>query len=119
MSTLSQDELFDLILVANSSFNDSCDIHTFSGYIDSYGDEIASFTTVSGIDCGFSYGKALESERGQIVIIEDEAALRLPLTQSLSVKDEITTRDVRWKVDGITEGITVLQVNLKRLDVHE
>lgn len=104
-------------LIAEDSFEDTCSIHTWSGYIDSFGDEQSSFTTVSGIACGIKYGKALESERGEIVVLEDEGILRLSLDTTLTEKDEITTRGIRWKIDGINTGVTVLNVNLKRLDV--
>lgn len=108
------------ILIAEDSFEDVCNILVWSGYSDSYTDELDSYpVTISGVPCGFSYSKAFESERGEIVILEDEGILRLSLTQDISIKDKVEIRNRVWNVDGINEGITVKVVNLKGLDTDE
>jgi hypothetical protein len=107
-------------LIAEDSFEDTCNILVWSGYSDSYTDGLDSWpTTISGVSCGFSYKKAFESERGQLVILEDEANLRLSLTQDITVKDKVEVRNKTFSVDGINEGITCLVVNLKELGVND
>lgn len=106
--------------IAEDSFEDTCNILVWSGSSDSYTDEIDTWpTTISGVECGFSYKKALESERGQIVILEDEATLRLSLDQAISVKDKVEVRNTTFSVDGYIDGSTVKVVNLKKLETNE
>jgi hypothetical protein len=106
--------------IAEDSFEDLCNILVWSGYSDSYSDGLDSWpTTISGVQCGFSYAKAFESERGQLVILEDEGILRLSLDQSISTKDKVEVRDRLFTVDGINEGITCLIVNLKGLEKND
>lgn len=120
MAHLSDEEKAVHILIAEDSFEDTCNILVWSGYADSYSDELDSWpTTISGVACGFSYKKAFESERGQPVILEDEATLRLSLEQNLSIKDKVDVRDRVFHVDGINKGITCLVVDLKGLDTNE
>jgi hypothetical protein len=97
---------------AESTFNDSCDIHTYSGQY-SNGEMISSFTTTSGVDCGFDYRPQYRDERGQLVIIEADAILRLDTDQSIKVRDEITVRETRFIVDGVNVGRTCKVVALK------
>lgn len=119
MSHLTPAEKAVHILIAEDSFEDTCDIYTFSGLIDSYGDEQSFFTVTSGVSCGFSYGKASEDERGQTVILQADAVLRLSLAQPISVKDKVDVRNKFYTVDGVTDGITVKVVELKELDTNE
>jgi hypothetical protein len=107
-------------LIAEDSFEDTCNILVWSGYSDSYTDEVDSWpTTISGVSCGFEYKKAFESERGQLVILEDEGILRLSLTQDITLKDKVEARNKTFSVDGINEGITCLVVNLKELGTND
>lgn len=106
--------------VAELSFEDTCNILVWSGYSDGYSDGLDSYpTTISGVACGFAYGKSLEAERGQIVILESEAILRLSLDQELSIKDKIEVRNKTFSVDGITEGYSCKVINLKELETNE
>lgn len=106
--------------IAESSFEDTCNILVWSGYSDDYTDELDSYPiTISGIACGFSYGKAFKSERGQVVILEDEGKLRLSLTQAISVKDKVEVRNSVFVVDGINNGITCKVIDLKKLETNE
>lgn len=120
MSHLTSAEIALHKQIAEDSFEDTCNILVWSGYSDSYTDELDSYpTTLSGIPCGFEYAKAFESERGQLVILEDEGTLRLSLDQSISTKDKVEVRDRTFTVDGINKGITCLVVNLKGLGTNE
>jgi hypothetical protein len=113
-------EIAEHILIAEDSFEDTCNIMVWSGYSDAYTDELDSWpTTLSGVLCGFAYKKAFESERGQLVILEDEAVLRLSLEQDISVKDKVEVRNKTFSVDGINEGITVKVVDLKELGTND
>lgn len=106
--------------IAEDSFEDTCNIMVWSGYSDSYTDELDSYpTTLSGVSCGFDYSKSMKDERGQIVVLEDEATLRLSKDQDISIKDKVVARGKTFTVDGINEGITVQVINLKELEVNE
>jgi len=120
MSHLTEREKLVQKAIAEASFEDTCNILVWSGYSDNYTDELDSYpTTASGVSCGFTYGKSMENERGQIVILESEAILRLSLEQELSVKDKVEVRNKIFFVDGVTEGSTVKVVNLKELESNE
>lgn len=120
MSHLSPVEKAVHKLIAESSFEDTCNILVWSGGSDSYTDELDTWpTTISGVSCGFSYRKAFQSERGQVIILEDEGILRLSLDQDLSIKDKVEVRNKTFSVDGINEGSTVKVVNLKELETNE
>lgn len=119
MSHLSNAEKAIHILIAEDSFEDTCNLYTFSGYIDSYGDEIASYAVTSGISCGFSYNSAMKDERGQAVILEADAVLRLSLNQDISIKDKVDVRSKFYTVDGVIKGSTVTVVELKELATNE
>lgn len=101
--------------IAESTFNDSCDIHTYSGQY-SNGEIQNSFTTTSGINCGFDYKPQFRNEKGQLVILESDAVLRLDSDQSIQVKDEVTVRDTRFIVDGVNIGRTCKVISLKELN---
>lgn len=105
--------------IAEDSFEDTCNILVWSGYADSYTDELDSWpTTISGVLCGFEYKKAFESERGQPIILQDEGILRLSLEQEISIKDKVEVRNKTFHVDGINEGITCLVVDLRELETN-
>lgn len=106
--------------VAELSFEDTCNILVWSGSSDAYTDEIDTYpTTISGVPCGFKYGKSLESERGQVVVLEADAILRVSLDQDVSIKDKIEVRNKTYSVDGITDGITCKVINLKELETND
>lgn len=120
MSHLSLDEKTIHRQIAEDSFEDTCNILVWSGYSDSYTDELDSYpTTISGVSCGFRYNKSMKDERGQVVILEDEATLRLSLNQTISDKDKVEIRNKTFTVDGVNEGITCLIVALKELEVND
>lgn len=117
MAHKTPEEIAVHILIAEDSFEDTCNILVWSGGSDSYTDELDYWpTTISGVPCGFEYKKAFESERGQVVILQEEAILRLSLDQDITVKDKVDVRGKEFHVDGINEGITCLVVDLKELD---
>ena len=108
-----------MIETAESSFNDLCDIHTPTITYNSFGEPKKEFATTSDVECGFNPSNAEQTNRGQLITLDCDAILRLALTQSISAKDEITCRGVRYKIDGITIGNTVKRITLKRTDGNE
>lgn len=120
MAHLTEQEKTIHKLIAEDSFEDVCNILVWSGYSDNYTDELDSYpTTISGVPCGFSYGKAFEAERGQVVILEDVGTLRLSLEQDISIKDKVEVREKLFSVDGINNGSTCKVINLKALETND
>jgi len=117
LRTLTSGEITNLINFAEESFFDTCTIYVFSGTQDSNdGEVIASYTTVSGVNCGFHPTKSFKNYKGEIIIPEYQAELRIPLTQSIKARDEVLVKDTRYSIDGINKGITVTTLFLKELD---
>lgn len=87
----------------------------YSGWIDSFGDEIKSYTTVSGVKCGFNVTKGYKIVRGQIVNVDYDAEMRISVTQDLDSRDRVDFDSRIYVVDGIDEGNTCKLVYLKEV----
>jgi hypothetical protein len=117
LRTINSYQLDRIENVANQSMSDLCDIHIANlPTSDSFGQSKKAFTTTSNVPCGFNPSNSERTNRGQLITEDCDAIMRLPLTQSLTSKDEVTCRDIRYKVHGITIGNTVKRVTLKRTD---
>jgi hypothetical protein len=122
MRAISSAELTRLTDTAESSLNDTCDIHVPTITMTALATQEKSYTTTSNVACGFDVlGKsdALKNYRGQVTTLDAEALLRLPLDQEYEHKYEVTVRGLRYKTESIKIGKTAKLIGLKRVDVHE
>lgn len=103
---------------ATESLNDICSIHTPSKTMSSLGEQITTWATATNISCGFNPSNAYKSIRGEVITLDCDAILRLPLSQNISIEQEITVNSNRYKIQGITTGRTVKIVPLKRVDTN-
>lgn len=103
------------------AMNDLCDIYHFNGTADSLGEITQSWDTGTfSVVCGFVEPTKTQAraERGQIVIIDVEAQLRLPQSQSIEVQDKIVVRSETYYVDNVVPGRNVKIVELVK-DFHD
>lgn len=118
MRQISASELAALKSAAVSSFNDACDIYAFAGTADSLGEITQAWDTGTfTVSCGFVEKAETRDERGELVVLQADALLALPLTQALTIHDKIVTRGKTYHVDGITPGYTVKIAELVERDV--
>lgn len=101
------------------SLNDTCVIHTPTFTQNSLGEQSASWANSSSIDCGFNPSNAVKNYRGEIISLDCDAVLRLPIAQTISANHEVTARGNRYKVNGITQGNSVNIITLKRSDAND
>lgn len=109
MRNISAGELARMVDVEKSSFNDSCILFHFTGMADSMGEITNTWDSGTAIACGFQepVAKNARDERGQIVVINVPALLRLPADQSVGVQDKVTVRSATYYVDNVLPGLTV------------
>ena len=89
---------------------------------DSYGDVVYSGVTVSGISCGFEFTGGKKYEKGELVLVDCDAVVRLPVTTTINSDDTV----ILTQKAGVTHNQTftvmesprynssVIHVNLKR-----
>lgn len=119
MRKLSTTEKTKMTSTQVESLNDLCVIHTPTFTQNTLGEQSASWANSSSISCGFNPSNAVKNYRGEIISLDCDAVLRLALTQTISVNNEVTARSIRYKVNGITQGNGVFIVTLKRSDVNK
>lgn len=119
MRNISTAEFDRMKETSEQSMNDVCTIHVPTITQDTYGGELRSFSDTSNVVCGFAYGKADISYRGQNALIEADGILRLSLSQAIDDKSEITVRGTRYSINGIKTGKTVKVITLKRVVADE
>lgn len=119
MRKLSTTEISRMRDIALDSFNHICSIHVPVITQDSYGEQVKTWTDTNNVECGFNPTNAVTTYRGQVVTLDADAILRLPLTQSLDDKSEVTVNTVRYRVEGINIGSTVKLITLKRTVADE
>lgn len=105
--------------VAAETFNDTCSIHTPTITTISLGKQSKTWSSVDNVSCGFNPSNATKTYRGEVISFDWDAVMRLPISTSIDSKKEITCRGNRYRVHGITEGITVNIITLKRVDSNE
>lgn len=101
------------------SFSDTCTVHTPTITSNSLGEQSKTWSSTSNVACGFNPSNTYKTIRGEVITLDCDAILRLPLSQSISVEKEITVNSNRYKIQGVTTGKTVKIVPLKRVDTNE
>lgn len=103
-----------MILTAEESLLETCTISrkTITGYV--LGESTFTTTTQNNIPCGFQNQSSKFSTNDNFPVVEYDAILRVKLTQSVELADEITVRDTLFTVVGIQTGMTVQTVYVKR-----
>ena len=119
MGSLTTNDLSYLVKTAEDNFNDVCDIYTPTISDDSYGQDSKTFTSVTNIPCDFIPSNSYRSNRGVIITLDCEAILRISKTHTVHINDEIVCRDIRYFVNGVTNGRLINIVALKRVDANE
>lgn len=120
MRRINANEFTRMKTTAGESMNDTCSILTYTKSQDTLGQEIKTlFSTASNVACGFQYNNPKITYRGAIISLDADAILRLPLSQSININNEITCRGNTYKISGIQNGITVNIIPLTRSDVND
>ena len=107
-----------MVVVAQSSFNDLCDIYHSVTSTDSLSGEI-----ITGYDsapslasaCGFVGAAEMLNYRGEIVVIDADAILRT--AASIKINDKVVTHNKDFIVDGVTTGRDVTIAKLKEVKI--
>jgi len=119
MRKLQSGEITRMKTTASESLNDTCSVHTPTFQTNTLGERtVFSWSTSANVECGFTTKLPYKTYRGDIVTLDADGVLRLPLTYSININNEITCRNKRYKVDGITAGLTVWIITLKRVDLN-
>jgi hypothetical protein len=123
MATLLTGNLAMIKSAAESSFFDSCSIHTPTTTLTNLGTQSKSFSTSSNIRCGFNpndsdktFQKQSASGNQQFSTFNHDGILRLSLDQAITPQCEITVRGIRYRIDGINTGISCKILKLKKVD---
>lgn len=95
------------------SFNDEVTLFAHTSGQDSLGQLIDSFDTGNLVTCGLYTQKEMRNYRGEIVVIEADAILRVAYDQAIAIKDKVIGRGVTYIVDGVEPGRNVQIVSLK------
>lgn len=74
----------------HSHMNDVVNITNITYTTDQYGDVVSSGVTQSGVSCGFNFTEGIEIDKGQIIIVNYDAEVRLPLDIMIDINDTVT-----------------------------
>lgn len=115
------DQLDAMRAAQNSHMNDTIDITTRVPYYQN-GETLYSGVVQSGVACGFNFTEGIEVDRGQVIVVDYDATVRLPLGTSIDINDTVTLRtlagQVHTEVFEVFEypkfGTTAMIVDLKR-----
>jgi hypothetical protein len=69
--------------------NDSVNITNITVYTDNYGDTVYSGVVQSGVACGFDFTGGMENDKGEYILVNYDADLRLPLTTTIGINDKV------------------------------
>lgn len=104
---------------------DICSIDAYSVSYDSFGDAVETWIPSSGIACGLEMAGGKETYKGQLIVLNIDAIIRLPLDTTVNVKDRITISQrfgvaisgLQFEVvDFPKRGPSGLVVGLKRIE---
>ena len=106
------------------TFFDNCILVTYSGIQDSYGDVIQANISGAEISCGFEIVNGSKNYRGDIVVSEVDAKVRLPLGTTITPQDyiNITKRNgavvsgFSYSVDAVLDGMSCITCLCKVLE---
>jgi hypothetical protein len=109
-----------------NTYNSKCNIQHITISKDAYGDVTESISsTDSNINCGFYLTGGMIFYRNSIILVEYDAVIRLPLTQTIRINDKIvitsilgTTTNITFKLNEYPEiGESCTVIKLKRVSV--
>jgi len=107
MRKLTAGEVARMTTTQEESFNDQVTLFSHTSGQDSLGQVIDSFDSGNLIYAGLSTEKQQRNERGEIVMIESDAVLRVAASQAIAVGDKVIGRNVTFSVDGVQIGRNV------------
>lgn len=118
-------EITRIEATAENTFFDECTVDAYSETYDSYGDILKSWIPGSGIECGFQALNGTETIRGEIVVTNLDAKIRLPIDTVISSQDRITINKrngvvisgIQYGVENISRGVSCLLCNCTVLEV--
>jgi hypothetical protein len=107
----------------SSHMNDTVDIINRTPFY-SNGETLYTQVVQSGVACGFDFTGGKEIDKGQVIITDYNADMRVPLGTEISINDWVILRTLAGEThdeafEVIEEprfGTTALHVNLKQLD---
>ena len=121
MRTITAGEQSRMVIVAESSFNDLCDIYHLEAdslRIDSLSGELLelydSSPSLASV-CGFVSAGEMLNYRGEVILIDADAILRT--AASIKVKDKVVTHGKDFIVQGVEAGRDVTICKLKEVKI--
>ncbi len=126
MKTLSLAEINSLRKTAGETFLDSCTLDRVVTSGNSYGEIIQSWVSDSEIQCGLEMTGGIEKVSGEVIVVERDAVIRLPLNTLIDIRDRITlTKKYGITVSGIQFeiislpkiGASAMRLDLKKVEV--
>jgi hypothetical protein len=124
MNRFTTAELNSLSDTQESAMQDTCNLITYSGSYNEFGELEQVWTTTSGIACGVKMVGGVEEYRGQFIKLDIDAVIRLPIDTEITELDrvEVTKRfgvdvdDMLYEVVGFPKrGSSGLQVDCKKV----
>jgi hypothetical protein len=109
----------------DSSLQDSCTIDKYSATYNSVGEPIETWISGNEIDCGLEMTGGIERYKGQIIVLDIDAVIRLPQDTVIDTRDRVTiTKRFGVSISGIQFEITGFpkigaagcRVQLKRIE---
>lgn len=116
------DQLTAMRAAQSSHMNDVIDIENRTPYY-SNGETLYSGVVQSGVACGFNFTQGVEIDRGQVIVVDYEAEVRLPLGTVIDINDKVTLTELAGEThDEVFDvfeyprfGTTAKLVRLKRI----
>jgi head-tail adaptor len=125
MRQITSVEVSNLQATQESSFMDTCTVDAYSETYDSYGDILKAWIPSSGIACGVQITGGTETIKGQVVVTNIDAKIRLSINTPITTQDRITilTRNgiavsgISYNIENISRGVSCLVVQCTNLEL--
>jgi hypothetical protein len=126
MRKLTTSDFDGMVMVVEDSFFDECNlINNTMSYESTYGDEVLTPTTISGVSCGFKNGNSVDLNKQNLFQTEVDATLRIPIDTTISGIDMIqmtklnlvAISPITYKLEGEPQiGKTCVILGLKSIE---
>lgn len=110
MRPLTSTELNRIVSHSADSFSDSCTVDTKTVTRNSFGEEVATFTSGSQIPCGFELVGGEETSIEELIFTKTKGVFRLPMDTVITIEDRITLKSrynqtVNYTFEVVTEPV--------------